>query len=136
MPWLTIIMFFLSYFASKSSGATDAQALVAGGLVAGTTYYTTHETEWGKTNLGQYDGVSVPGVVPVVDGTGAEVKNPDNSTMTNIVNGTRDVLKDWGATGVATVVGTAGAVAGGLFDAKNLPLFLGAGVVLLFLMKG
>lgn len=60
MPWLSIIMAVLSFFASGGAEKKNRgkAALVAAGVGAAT-YYTTHETDWGQENLGQFDGVEM-----------------------------------------------------------------------------
>lgn len=60
MTWLTIIMTLLSFFAAGGAKKENRgkAALIAAGVGAAT-YYTTHETQWGQENLGQWDGVEI-----------------------------------------------------------------------------
>lgn len=138
IPWLTIILALLSFFASKRSGASNTKAALTAGLVGASSYYVTHETDWGKANLGALDGVVPSGAKPLLDGAGQPVTAPDgkpimvdgNSSQTTIA----DILKSWGATGTATVIGTTAAAGGGVFSSKNLPWLI-AGVGLLIILK-
>lgn len=127
--WVTLLMMLISYFLQKKSGASNTKALVTAGLVGAGTYYVTHETDWGKANLGAFDGV--PGGGSFLE------KNADGTTMTDVNGqpiksgtGIGDVLTSWGATGTAKVLGTAGAVAGtGIFGSKWMPwLLVGGGI--------
>jgi hypothetical protein len=58
MPWLTIIVALFTFFASKKSGASTGQALGLSALAGGATYAASHYTDWGKANLGEFDGVA------------------------------------------------------------------------------
>lgn len=74
MPWLSIIMAIISFLATlKKDKSNVGQAALAGAAVGLGTYYVTHETEWGRTNLGSLDGV-------VQIGKGAEVNGPVSTT--------------------------------------------------------
>lgn len=133
MPWLTIIMALLSFFATKASGGSNTKALVAAGLAGAGTYYTTHNTDWGKANLGKFDGVTPVGTgADVVATNGQPVTDLAGNTVKQVVDGTFDTLKSWGGTGTAAVIGTA-ALAGGAFGSaqKWLPWLVGGGVLLL-----
>lgn len=146
MPWLTIIVTLLSFFASKRSGASNTKALVTAGLAGGTAYYVSHETDWGKANLGSLDGVTpVSTGAAILDAAGKPVLDPvtglpllSTEAVTpgakTSVGGTGafDVLKSWGATGTATVLGTA-AIATSPGLQKYLPLALIAGAAFLVL---
>lgn len=147
MPWLTIIMTLLSFFMSKKSGASNTAALVTAGLVGAGTYYVSHETDWGKANLGSFDGVTPPsaGVPLVNDGTTTPVTDPatgapvagnvatsPGANTSTTGTGVFDVLRGWGATGTATVLGTAAlATSSGL--QKYIPWLIGAGLAFLVL---
>lgn len=121
MPWLSIIMALISFFVTKKkTNGNTAAALGAAALVGGATYYATHETDWGKENLGFLDGVTDSSGATVAAGTGnvpssstgtVTVPSAGTSTSTGgFWDGVTGVLKDWGPTGTALVVGTAGAV--------------------------
>lgn len=147
MPWLSIIMAILSFLASmKKDPDKKGQAVAAAALGGLGTYYVTHETEWGRENLGSLDGVVVPGAdaVDAVDDEGKVITTKDASGKDVIVkvppvsvdkpSSTTgwDVLKNWGATGTAAVVGTT-AVATDSSLKKYLPWLLGGLVVLVVL---
>jgi len=135
MPWLTILSFLLTYFASRASGASGTKSLITAGLAGAGTYYVTHETDWGQANLGDLDGVSTVVGDDVVKSDGTKVALPDGTALKTVVGGTSDVLKSWGATGTASVIATGAAASGGIFDSENLPYLLGAGVLLLLVLK-
>lgn len=145
MPWLSIIMALLAFFTTKKSGASSTTAALAAGLAGAGTYYVTHETDWGKANLGSLDGVVTPTGVPMVDkvtglpvtdsATGEPVRTnvPVSGSTTTSAGGTGafDVLKSWGATGTAAVIGTT-AIATSSSLQKYIPLLLiGGGLFLL-----
>lgn len=134
MPWFTIIMALLSFFSAKAAGASDTKALLTAGLVGASSYYVTHETEWGRANLGDLDGVSVLEGDSALDPlTGNPILNTGGGAIKVLTNGTADVLKSWGATGTAKVVATGAAAAGGIFSSDNLPWLIAAGALLVVL---
>lgn len=123
MPWLSLIMFLLSYLASRKSGASGGKALATGLVAGGLTYEVSHNTSWGRDNLGSLDGVDP---VPTIDnpvGTTAddsELKAPTPSGPSSIFT----------KGGLPTFV--AGAAAGSVFSSPWAPWVLGGlGVVLL-----
>lgn len=131
MNWLTIIMTLLSFFASKKSGASGTKSALIAGLVGAGTYYTTHNTDWGRANLGFLDGVGTAGggvETPSVDGQ--PVKDSGGNALENFGGGVTGVLKSWGATGTAAVIGTT-ALATSSSLQKYIPLLLIGGAVLL-----
>lgn len=131
MPWLTILMMLISYFASsRDTPEQRRKAALTAAVVGGATYYATHETDWGRDNLGQFDGVAQPTRLP--DGTidpkaVAATGNPATSA-TKPPAGTSgwDVLTSWGAGGTAAVVG-GGIVAAKTDWSKLMPWALGLG---------
>lgn len=141
MPWLTIFMTLLTFFlAGGDDKEKRTTALAAAAGVGLGTYYTTHETDWGKTNLGSLDGV-VPTAVaanPVIDATGQPVVVDGNAVKTNsgVTAGSSasvwDTLKSWGAAGTAAVVG----VGVGAATGTNWLLIGGLAVVAYLLLKG
>lgn len=143
MPWLTIIMALLSFFISKKSGASNTKALLTAGLVGAGTYYVSHETDWGKANLGSLDGVasSTTGSLAVLDADGKLVVGATGVPLTaqdtskGVGSNVADVLKSWGGVGTATVVGTTAAAGGGFFSSKNMPYIIGAGILLALVLK-
>lgn len=153
MPWVSIIMALISFFITKNKTGSTSKALAAGAIAGIGTYYVTHETDWGKANLGSLDGVVAS--TPLVDKNGAAVLdpegnaiklpagttvryNPDGTVIKDtggfplIISSTADVLKSWGGTGTAAVIGTA-AVAGSSKLQKYLPWVLIGGIAILVL---
>lgn len=135
MPWFSIIMALLAFFASKESGASNTKALVTAGLAGASSYYVTHETDWGKANLGALDGVATAteGAVPILDIDGRPVLDDNGRpvvkppTSGGVGSNVADVLKSWGGAGTAAVVGTAAIATGGTDAIKAvLPWALGA----------
>lgn len=135
MPWLTLLVMLLSYFAQRANGASASKAALTAGLAGAGTYYLTHETDWGRANLGSFDGVGTATGPNVVDKNGNTILDPNGSPLKTIVNGTTDVLKSWGAVGTAGVVATTGAVAGGVFSSANLKWLLLGGLGLFFITQ-
>lgn len=143
MPWLSIFMAILSFLTSlKKNPEKKGQAVAAAALAGLGTYYVTHETDWGKENLGSLDGV-VPNVTPapgdgvtLADGSTAPKSNSSMPTKVNgSTTGVWDVIKSWGPAGTAAVIGTAG-VATGAFDLKKyLPWIVGGVAAFLIFSK-
>lgn len=112
MPWLTIAITLLTYLLQpRGTSAERRKALIGAALAGGATYAVTHYTDWGKENLGQFDGVIPTDNLPTVDtentGGGATVGvKPGNTTPTS---GFWDTLTSWGPGGTAAVVGTGAA---------------------------
>lgn len=62
MPWLSIIMALLTFFASGGAKKENrGKAALAALGVGAATYGVTHYTDWGKENLGFLDGVETTG---------------------------------------------------------------------------
>lgn len=128
-------MFLLSYFASRASGASGGKALLNAALAGASTYYVTHETAWGKENLGELDGLGAPTATEQLDADGRPIPNGAGGTVKTVVDGASKVLTSWGASGTAGVLATTAAVSGGLFSSQNAKYLLIGGVALLFLMS-
>lgn len=131
--WLSIILALISFFTAKKSGASNTQALLTAGLVGGGTYWAQNNTEWGAGTLGQLNAAITEQLGPVpfmsddvtdgavaVDAAGNPLKR-----STNIM----DVLRSWGASGTAAVIGTTAVATGGL--EKFLPFIIGGAALLL-----
>lgn len=132
MPWLTILTFLLSYFASRANGASAGKSLIAASLAGAGTYYVTHETEWGRENLGELDGLGDATTTEVLDSNGQPIPNGAGGNVKTIVGGASDVLKSWGAAGTSGVIATTAAASGGLFSSENAKyLIIGGGLLLL-----
>lgn len=161
MPWLSIIMALITFFAQKKrNGGDTTRAALAAGIVGAGTYYVTHETEWGAENLGFLDGVESTTVTDLA-GPPEIVRNPDGSTTATYPNGTvrttgaqgavkyvdstgktlatgtssavADVLKDWGPAGTAGVIGVAAGVASS--DTRKHIIWGGLLLAAVFLLK-
>lgn len=91
MPWLSILMFLISFLAArKGDNKNNAKAALVGTAAGLGTYYVTHDTEWGQENLGSLDGVITQAAVdsegnvagsttvsaPAVDSNGMRVNIP------------------------------------------------------------
>lgn len=157
MPWLSIILALLAFFISKRNGASNTKALLTAGLTGAGSYYVTHETDWGAANLGALDGVEPMATVPILDTDGNVITGPTGTpvvgpavgsavtttptgatvpvsqgTGSGVVSTVGDVLKSWGGTGTAAVVGTA-AVASSDNSRKYIPWIIGGALALLLL---
>lgn len=139
MPWLSILMALIAFFATKKKDGSNTGTALAAGAVAGLgTYYVTHETEWGAANLGQFDGVvTVPSAVtPGSPGTitsgGLTVPTAPVGTPAS-TSGLWKTLESWGPVGTASVIGTTGVVTS-KDPNKYLPWLIG-GVCALILLR-
>lgn len=151
---IALITTLVSFFASKKSGASDGEAaLIAAGVGAGT-YYVGTQTEWGKGIIddienwvGVKDGTGKPvlnndgsevkmpkGATIVTDENGVPRKDPQGNVMWELVSSTGEVLKSWGPTGTATVIGT-GALASSADDLPSWLLPAGLGLAVFALLK-
>lgn len=129
--WAALIMALLSFFISKKSGASDTNAMITAGLAGAGTYYVATETEWGQENLNWFeDSTKSPttSTTPALDSEGNPVKDSNGNVVYKMIDGTADVLKSWGGTGTAAVIGTT-ALAADSSLRKYLPwVLLGLGV--------
>lgn len=161
MPWLSIFMALLTFFAEKKrNGGDTTRAALAAGLVGVGSYYVTHETEWGKENLGFLDGVEATAVTDL-EGPPTTVVNADGTTTSTYPNGTTrttktdgtvtykdstgkvlasgtasavaDVLKSWGPAGTAGVIGVTGATLSD--DSSKLLIWGGIALAVFLLLK-
>lgn len=128
---LAIIMALISYFTAKKKGnASDTQAAAVAAAAGIGTYYVATETEWGQSAVDSLEGwlgltttTNPDGTGTVTSGTrtstGTVVTGPNGESiviptgaLSGVTGGTTlstngwDVLKSWGATGTAAVVGT------------------------------
>lgn len=148
MAWLTILMALLSFFGAKKNGASNTKALLTAGLVGAGSYYVTHNTDWGRANLGALDGVVPVGSTPLLDTAGNPAVDADGrpvyvdgptadggaaSSDTSMVGTVGKVLTSWGGTGTAAVLGTAAAATSGFFGSSAFKWILGGAVALLIL---
>lgn len=132
MPWLTILMAVLSFFFTKKNTGSTSKAALAAALVGGGTYAVTHNTDWGRANLGQFDGVAPAVTIPGPNGTttqgasGATVGvTPETSK-----SGLDLKLPAIGGTGAGIAVGAGvGALLSGI-----KPIYLIGGIIALFLL--
>lgn len=113
MPWLSIAIALVTYLLMPKGTADERRRALLGAVAAGgATYAVSHYTDWGKENIGQFDGVIPEGAAPVanpaVPSPSPQVSIPGQTTT----SGFWDTLKSWGPTGTATVVGVGAAAAG------------------------
>lgn len=145
--WIQIILAVLAFFLTKKKTGDTGKAALAAGATYLATDWVVNDTDWGKENLlplnesvssffGLEGTVAIKdeesGVTTVVDPkTGEPVKIPAGYTVvpgpdgayalkqdsTGLLYATADVLKTWGGTGTAAVIGTTAAATGtGIFD--------------------
>lgn len=156
-------MALISYFTAKKNGAKNSTAAMTAAAAGLGTYYVATETKWGKSatswlsekwqNLVGTDGQPVtnsdgstatapPGAQVVLNpATGLPEKDGSGNvvwklldTAGNAVSTTGGVLKSWGPTGTAAVIGTA-AVATGSFDIKKWLPIIGLGLLAYMVVK-
>lgn len=144
MVWntiLSILMAIISYITTKKGNAKNEGKALAAAAAAGLgTYWFTSNTEWGKDGVAWLNEkvANLDGTVPVTDSTGqvvgsngSVVKVGADGKPVNPGTNAWDVLKGWGASGTATVIGT-GAVAGGLVSSDWVKwALIGGGLLLL-----
>lgn len=146
MPWFSIIMALLSFFTAKKSGASGTKALLAGAAVGLGSYYVTHETDWGRANLGSLDGVvaSADTAKPLLDAAGNPIVDPATGTAivtrTPVVAGgttsstggsLMDVLSGAGGTAASVGIGAVAAATVGAYPWLIPALVLGGAYFLL-----
>lgn len=152
---IALITALIGYFGAKKGGASSAQAAGVAAAAGLGTYYVATETDWGKSivadvdaawvKLTNQDGSDVigddgkpvyapPGAVVVRDEAGNLVKDSGGNWFSTATKTIGDVLKDWGASGTALVVGTGAAASGGAFSNKWL-LYGGLAVGAILLLK-
>lgn len=144
IPWLTIIIALISFFASKKSGKSTGDSAAIAAAAGAVTYGVTEYTDWGQENLKPIDD-SINGWF----GTGDDKSSSSITTTgttggqtgTSVVTvpassgsstGAWDTLKSWGPMGTAAVVGTAGAATGTLDKSW---LWVGGGLLLFALLR-
>lgn len=136
MPWLSIIMALIAFFATKKKDGSNTGTALAAGAIAGLgTYYVTHETEWGQANLGSFDGVvTIPTAVtagsPSTITKGGVTVPTQPGGANGSTSGLWDTLQSWGPTGTATVIGTTAVTTSNSLS-KYIPWLLIGGVALL-----
>lgn len=110
MPWVTLIMAILSYLMSPRNTPAERRRAVLNGVVAGgVTYGVTHYTDWGRENLGQFDGAITPTPeVNATDGSPSQVAgaakpvSQGGSNWSGITKWASDALVAVGAVGLAS----------------------------------
>lgn len=145
MPWLSLILGLLAFLSAKSNNPGNKSKALLTGVAAGLgTYAVTHETDWGKSNLGSLDGLAAPkelvrdeqgNVVP--EGYTRKVA-PDGTVSyvapAGFVNELGQTLRSWGGTGTSAVIGTTKLATSPSTLDKVLPWALG-GLALFFLFS-
>lgn len=116
IPWVSIVMFLLSFFLTKSKTGSNSKAVLAAALAGGATYAYTHSDFAAGTALADYDGVENVAAPllnadgsPAVDSNGVAITTAGPGTVSSdggLISSAAGVLKSWGATGTAAVIGT------------------------------
>lgn len=107
--WASLIIALLSFFMMKKAGSSDTSAMITAGLTGAGSYYVATETEWGQENLNWFEDSTEPpttSTTAALDSEGNPVKDSNGNVVYKMIDGTADVLKSWGGTGTAAVVGT------------------------------
>lgn len=132
MPWLTLIMFIISFVTSKASGRSTGEALLTGTLAAGATYLLADPANpdnlfgVGVNTEGTAGADATPVVIPPAQ-TGSSSSNGIGSAFGKVVDATGQVISDLGPTGLIA----GGALVSGLTGNKALMWFLGGLAVVL-----
>lgn len=134
MPWVSLLMFLVSFLFSKSQGASTGQAAAIGAAAGLATYYVADPAN--PSNLLGFgtEAKTTPGSV-ATETTSVPPANGGGNTAAGVVKtGLQEaggVLKSWGPTGTLAVVAGTTAIAS---DTKTwLPWALGAAAVFLLL---
>lgn len=154
---IAVVLALISYFTTKKSGATTAQAAAVGAAAGLGTYYVATQTDWGKAFFtdtsrdwvlakdaqgnvikDEYGtDVYVPAGETAVLGADGKIKvAADGTWFTKTLDSTAAVLKSWGGAGTAAVIGTAAAAGSGAFSGLKtyMPWIIG-GVLIFALVK-
>lgn len=137
MPWLSIVMFVLSYFGSSKAGVSKGKAALIATAAAAGTYYLAD-----PANTSNVMGISTDGwdkpiagdVTTEAPATGANAGTSLGAIGTvgkSIVETAGSVAKSWGPVGT---MGAVGAVS--LLSGNKTWLWLALGVGAVFLLKG
>lgn len=134
---IALLMALISYFTAKKKGnASDTQAALAAAAAGVGTYYVATETEWGKSAvaslsdaIGYTPSSTNSTTATTADGKPVAIPNTSGTASTN----SWDVLKAWGPTGTAAVVGTTALGVSGS-SRKYLP-WIAIGAVALLVLK-
>lgn len=154
--WLTLIMLLISYFIQKRHGASSTKAALTAAAVGAGTYYVATETDWGRsveksiddtwTQLFDKDGSAVTnadgsqatapvGATVRKDAAGNIQRDANGNALFDLLNNTvsttGSVLKSWGSTGTAAVIGTAAAATS---DNKWM-MWAGIGLAAILIMR-
>lgn len=126
MPWMSIIVWLITFFVSKSSGAsTGKAALLATGAGLASYYLADPANKDNVLGISYGESKAVPGT-PSVTTPGAAV---DTSTLGSIgktlISETSSTLKSWGPTGTLGVIAGTTAIASGS-KTKYWPWIAGA----------
>lgn len=141
IPWLSIIFAVLTFLLSGGTkkGQAGRAALAAAGVGLGT-YYVTHETDWGRENLGALDGVTTTKgpnggtqISSGLKGDGSKLPNVAGGSAESGANAFWNSLGKW-LTSPAGQVST-GAAAGKALGVPNWLLYGGAAVGAYLLLK-
>lgn len=153
--WTTIIMIVLSFILTRKKTGSTGTALAAAALAGAGTYYATTQTDWfdkdnALTSWPEDSAKLVQAVDsegnPITDADGQPVMVPNKVGTTTgqvgngsgvigtVVGTTGEVLKSWGGTGTATVIG-AGAVASKVGDVPPWVMWAGLGLLVYSVIK-
>lgn len=133
MPWLSIIMFIVSFFlagGSKPENRAKAAAIALG--VGAATYGISHYTDWGTENLGAIDGVTMSG-----SGTDATATTANGVTSGNSSAQTSGSSGFWQTVGgvLANPIVAGAGVAAALGISPSTLALIAFGLGAYFLMK-
>lgn len=129
MPWVSIIVWLVTFLLSKSSGASNGSAALAATGAGLATYYLADPSN--KDNV-----LGIGAEDKTTPGSTSETRaaNVDTSGLTSIgktvVSETGSVLKSWGPTGTLGVIAGTAAVTSTNWD-KWLPWILGGAALFL-----
>lgn len=129
MPWLSIIMFLISFLASKSSGASTGKAAAIGAAAGLATYYVADPANPDNLlGIGLGESKATPG-----DPTADSGQAPPSGLLNTALSETGSTLRSWGPAGTLGVVGGATVLAGSsdFIEKYGMWLLIGGGFLLL-----
>lgn len=130
MPWLSIIVWLVSYFLQTKNGVSAGKAALTSTALGLGTYYLADPANT-KNILGFSWGDTKPTAGNVSGATAAVTRAAGATTGSSIVSEVGSTLRSWGPTGTMGVIAT---TTGAATDNKWL-LYGGLAVVALLILK-
>lgn len=129
MPWMSIIVWLVTFLLQKSAGASNgAAALAATGAGLATYYLVDPANQDNVFGLKFGDSKATPGSPTITNGTNASTEGLTSIGKT-LVSEAGSTLRDWGPTGTVGVI--AGTAAASSVKSEWWPWLIGGAALLL-----